>query len=97
MPLLSQSGTASLNKLLHRPKRADVHFSKAVAHACWGVAALLPLHGFNGLHSSPMGDFSTLAFIVGGHVVLSLTQLLLTVVYPPHTGGVTSSTSTALL
>jgi hypothetical protein len=85
-----QSFCAALNKLLHLPKRRDVHYLKAALHAAGSVGALVAL-------ALQLGDMLTLALVVVGHLAISLTLLALTRWRPPDTVSVPGSRSTHLL
>ena len=63
---------ACLSKLLHKPKRREVHYLKAAMHAAGGVIALTPL-----LLPS-IRDIFALAIVVGGSMMVNVAQLVIT-------------------
>ncbi|KAL1515839.1 hypothetical protein AB1Y20_002455 [Prymnesium parvum] len=84
----------SLGKLLHTPKRKEVHYLKAATSAAGGAASLLPL-----LHSS-LGDFFTLCFVCAVLMLVNIVHLALTRMNPPDKRierGHSLMTSTPLL
>jgi len=77
-----QSICASLSKLLHTPKRRDVHLLKASLHAVGGAIALLPLL------VPAVGDFGVLTLVVSASMLFSLAQLTLTRRHPPDAASI---------
>ena len=90
MGVAVQSGCAALSKLLHEPKRRDVHYTKAMLHAAGALVALVPL-------LLRLGDALTLLLVVVGHLALSLSLLALIAWYPPDATSISRSGSTPLL